>query len=77
MDKEQILRINELAKKQKAGTLTAEEKSEQSLLRAQYLQDFRANMQAQLENVYIRQADGTYEKLRKKGEMIQGENADA
>ena len=70
MNKEKILRINELAKKQKEGTLTAEEKHEQQLLRAEYLQDFRSNLQAQLENTYIEREDGTYEKLQKKNALL-------
>lgn len=77
MDKEKILRINELARKQKAGTLTGEEKSEQQMLRAEYLNDFRKNLQAQLDNVFIEREDGTYEKLQKKGAAPNGGVADA
>lgn len=40
MNQEKINRINELYKKQKAGTITPEEKDEQSLLRASTLLQF-------------------------------------
>lgn len=66
MEKHQIERINELAKKQKAGTLTREERMEQKALREQYIKEFRANFQATLDRVYIEQEDGSYKKLEKK-----------
>ena len=66
MDKKQIERINELARKQKAEGLCEEELIEQAELRAQYLQEFRANMEAQLEMIMIENEDGEYEKLQKK-----------
>lgn len=66
MDKAQIERINELARKKKAGGLTEEEKAEQAALRAQYLREFRANMEATLQAVLVEQEDGTYKPLEKK-----------
>ena len=66
MDKAQIERINELARKKKAEGLTEEEKAEQAALRAQYLKEFRANMEATLQAVRVEQADGTYKPLEKK-----------
>jgi uncharacterized protein YnzC (UPF0291/DUF896 family) len=66
MEKHQIERINELARKQKAGILTEEERVEQQELRAQYIREFRANVQATLDRVYIEQEDGSYKKLEKK-----------
>jgi len=66
MEKEQIERINELARKKKAEGLTAEEIEEQAQLRAQYLREFRANMEATLQAVRVEQADGTYKPLEKK-----------
>ena len=66
MDKAQIERINELARKKKAEGLTEEEVKEQAELRAQYLKEFRANMEATLQAVRVEQADGTYKPLEKK-----------
>ncbi|MDO5491101.1 MAG: DUF896 domain-containing protein [Bacillota bacterium] len=51
MDKNLIDRINELAHKKKAEGLTEEEQLEQASLRAQYLEQFRKNFRAQLDNV--------------------------
>ena len=66
MEKEQIERINELARKKKTVGLNAEETEEQAALRAQYLKEFRANMEATLQAVRVEQADGTYKPLEKK-----------
>ena len=43
MTPEKIARINELAKKQKAGTLTDAEKEEQAALRLEYRQSVVGN----------------------------------
>ena len=53
LSKEKIERINELARKQKSGELTREEKNEQSRLRAEYLESFRKSFRQQLENVHF------------------------
>ena len=66
MEKRDIERINELARKKKTVGLTAGEVEEQARLRRQYLEEFRANMKATLDQVYIEREDGTYEKLKKK-----------
>lgn len=66
MEKKQIERINELARKKKTVGLTPEELTEQAALRRQYLDEFRENMRQQLENVYIEQEDGGYKKLEQK-----------
>ena len=50
MDMQQIERINELYRKQKAGTLTEEERLEQHQLRSAYLQAIRANLRGTLEH---------------------------
>jgi uncharacterized protein YnzC (UPF0291/DUF896 family) len=70
MNKEDILRINELAQKQKAGTLNKVEAAEQAALRRQYIAEFRASMQATLDSVLVEQEDGTYEPLEKKEEDV-------
>ena len=66
MNQEKINRINELYKKQKAGTITPEEKAEQSHLRAEYLAAIRNNLRNTLEHTSIQEPDGTIHKLRKK-----------
>lgn len=66
MDKEQVARINELARRRKAGTLSPEEIIEHDALRRQYLDEFRENMRSVLENTYIERPDGTREKLQRK-----------
>ena len=66
MIQDKLERINELARKKKAEGLTEEETKEQAALRAQYLAEFRANMEATLQAVRVEQADGTYKPLEKK-----------
>ena len=66
MDYKDIERINELARKKKTVGLTEAELEEQARLRRQYLDEFKANMKATLDNVYIEREDGSYEKLQKK-----------
>ena len=63
---EKIARINELARKAKGEGLTDEEKIEQKALRAEYVQAFRKNLEAQLENTIIVRPDGTKEEIKKK-----------
>ena len=64
--KEDIARINELAHKKKAEGLTPEETEEQRILREKYLEAFRANLKAQLENIEIVDPDDPRLKNRKK-----------
>ena len=66
MEKEQIDRINELARKKKTVGLTAQEVEEQATLRRQYLDEFKANMRQTLDNVYLEQEDGSYKNLEQK-----------
>lgn len=66
MTKEQIARINELARKQKAEGLTEEEKAEQLKLRGEYINVYKQSLIAQLENTYILEPDGTKRKVRRK-----------
>ena len=63
---EVIARINELAKKAKEGTLTAEELAERDKLRRIYIDSVKANLVGQLENTYILQPDVTKKKVTKK-----------
>ena len=66
MDKRDIDRINELARKKKTVGLTWDELEEQTRLRRQYIDEFKENLKATLDQVYIEREDGTYEKLQKK-----------
>lgn len=58
MTPEKIARINELAKKQKAGILTDAEKEEQAALRLEYRQSVVGNLKQQLNNVEFVEPDG-------------------
>lgn len=52
---EQIARINELAKKSKTEEgLTEAEKEEQKILRRDYIDSFKENLRAQLDNIEIK-----------------------
>lgn len=57
MLKSEIDRINQLAHKQKTVGLTAEEKEEQAILRKRFLEDFRANLKQQLDQIEIVEPD--------------------
>lgn len=63
---EVIARINELAKKAKAGALTPEEVQERDKLRRIYIDSVKANLVGQLENTCILEPDGTKKKVTKK-----------
>ena len=67
MDQKKIDRINELARRVKAGeTLTAEELAERDALRREYIDSVKASLTVHLDNTYIVGPDGTRRKLRKK-----------
>ena len=63
---EVIARLNELAKKAKAEGLTDEELVERDKLRRIYIDSYKANLIAQLENTYIVGPDGKKRKLEHK-----------
>ncbi len=66
MEKKKIDRINELARKKKAGTLSEAEAAEQAELRREYLAEYRENMKAMLDSLVIQEEDGTRHALRQK-----------
>ena len=68
MEPQKIMRINELASLSKQRPLTEPEQAERAALRAEYIAQYRQSMAQTLENVRIRQDDGTLTPLRKKGE---------
>ena len=70
MDKKQIERINELARKKKAEGLTDEEHAERAALHKQYIAEWRENIRTMLDNVVIQRPDGTKEPLKKKAPTV-------
>ena len=76
MDQQKIKRINELYKKSKAEGLTDAERKEQKILRQEYIEAFRENLRGQLNQISIKEKDGTIinlgEKYGKKGNQKKG-----
>lgn len=68
MTQEKINRINELAHKSKTVGLTDEERSEQAVLRREYIDSFKASLIGQLENTYIVDEKGNKKKVRRKSD---------
>ncbi len=66
MTKEQIDRINELARKARFVGLTPDEEKERAALRRAYIDSVVGNLQAQLDNTYIVDEQGNKRKLEKK-----------
>lgn len=64
MNEQNIARINALYHKSKAEGLTDAEKLEQKVLRQEYLDSIRNNMKATLDNVSIKNPDGTITPLK-------------
>lgn len=60
MTEEKIARINELYHKSKAEGLTENEKMEQAMLRQEYIASIKGAIAAQMENVDVQNADGSY-----------------
>lgn len=67
MDQKTIDRINEFARRVKAGeTLTPAELQERDVLRKEYIASVKASLVGQLDNTYIVEPDGTKHKLPKR-----------
>lgn len=66
MDNKKINRINELYKKQKNIGLTSEEKTEQDLLRKEYISAIRGNFKSTMNTIKIKDEKGNIKELRKK-----------
>ena len=64
--KDVIARINELAAKNKTVGLNDEELAERDKLRRIYIDSYKANLIATLENTYIVDADGNKTKVQHK-----------
>lgn len=66
MTDEKVARINELYRKAKAEGLTDAEKKEQKVLRQEYIDSFKRNLRGQLDNISIKEADGSITNLGEK-----------
>lgn len=66
MDDKKIARINELYHKSKAEGLSDAEKAEQAALRKEYIESLRKNLRSQLDNIDVKEADGTIVNLGEK-----------
>mgnify|MGYP000608009076 FL=1 len=66
MDNVKIDRINTLAHKAKSVGLTEEEKKERDALRKEYIATIRMNLRSQLDNISIKEEDGSITNLGEK-----------
>lgn len=66
MDEKKIARINELYNKSKTEGLTEAEANEQAMLRKEYIEAFRRNLRGQLNNIDVKEADGSITNLGEK-----------
>ncbi len=73
MDEQKIARINELYHKSKAEGLSDAELKEQLLLRKEYLDTIRRNLRGQLNNIDVKEQDGSIVNL---GEKYDKKNAE-
>ncbi len=65
MDKKQLERISELTRISRERELTAAEQEERQALRAAYIADIRADMIGTLDNVSLKNADGSITPLKR------------
>lgn len=73
MDEKKIARINELYHKSKAEGLSDAELKEQLLLRKEYIDSIRRNLRGQLDNIDVKEKDGSIVNL---GEKYDKKNAE-
>lgn len=67
MEKANLDRINELSRIASTRELTPEEQTERQKRRAAYLQAFRSQMRAQLDNTVVQYPDGSQRPLKEAG----------
>ena len=67
MEKDRVAYMLSLAKKKRESTISDAELILLEDLRREYLSDFRKGFKQQLDQVYVQQDDGSYQKLKKKG----------
>jgi len=75
MEQSKIGRINALYHKSQSVGLTEEEKEEQAALRKEYIAAIRTNMRANLNNISIREKDGSITDLGEKFGKIKEEQS--
>lgn len=63
---ETIKRINELYHKSKAEGLTPAEQEEQAMLRRKYVDSIKSGLSAQLDNMSIKNPDGSITPVKRK-----------
>ena len=68
MEQAKIDRINELARKAKAGALSDAEQRERARLRREYIDAVTGSLRQQLDNLVIIDEDGSRHELRRKGD---------
>ena len=66
MEKDRVAYMLSLAKKKRESTISDAELLVLDELRREYLSDFREGFKQQLDQVYLQQDDGSYQKLIKK-----------
>lgn len=66
MEQKKIDRINELTAISRKRELTDSEKTEREALRREYIDSYKRSLEAQLNNTYILNPDGTKTKVTKK-----------
>ena len=66
MDRETVAHMLALARRKRESTISRQESLELADLRQAYLADFRAGFSQQLDNIYVEQPDGSYQKLPQK-----------
>lgn len=68
MEQSKIDRINELARKNRAGGLTENELKEREALRREYIDSVVGSLKGQLDRTYLVDGQGNKTKLRRKGD---------
>lgn len=68
MEQSKIDRINELARKNRAGGLTEDELKEREALRREYIDSVVGSLKGQLDRTYLVDGQGNKTKLRRKGD---------
>ena len=71
MEKKQLERISELTRLSRERELTAAEQEERQALRAAYIAEVRADLKGTLDNVSLKNPDGSIEPLKQRHKPFQ------